>query len=293
MKRHEYRLQLLWEGNTGDGTATYRGYSREHRVSIAGKPDVIGSADPLFRGDPQRHNPEELLVAALASCHMLAYLALCARRGVRVEAYRDDATGLLALDGKGSGQFEEVVLAPQVTLAEGANLELATALHDEAHAECFIARSCNFPVRHRPTLTFGRAAPAAPPRGDLAVRLADRPGALAELGELLAGHAISVEGGGGFVTGDAGTVHFLVADAPRAAELVRAAGYDATARDVVVQRLDQGTPGQIGKLARAMAGAGINIEAMYSDHDHQLILVVDHVAAARDVSAAWAAGSRA
>jgi organic hydroperoxide reductase OsmC/OhrA len=154
MKAHEYRLELTWQGNTGDGTATYRSYGREYRVSVDGKPDWVGSADPTFRGDGKLYNPEEMLVAALAACHMLAYLALCARRGVRVESYRDHAYGRMAMNGDGSGQFEQVVLAPQVTIAEGADMALAVALHDAAHDECFIARSCNFPIHHKPITAY-------------------------------------------------------------------------------------------------------------------------------------------
>lgn len=125
-------------------------------------------------------------------------------------------------------------------------------------------------------------------RRDLAVRLPHRPGALADLGELLGRAGISLEGGGGFAVGDHCIVRFLVADAERAAEVVRAAGLEVLGvRDVVVQALDQETPGQLGLLARAMADAGVNIECVYSDHDHQLILCVDDAIAAARVSEAW------
>jgi len=125
-------------------------------------------------------------------------------------------------------------------------------------------------------------------RRDLAVRLPHRPGALAELGEALGAAQCSIEGGGGFTVGDTGIVHFLVGDADRAAAAARAAGFEVLAvRDVVVQRLEQDRPGQLGALARAMADAGVNIEAVYSDHDRQLILGVDDLAAAQRVSDAW------
>src|SRR5262245_12091301 len=91
---HRYRAHLTWEDD-GAGTADYRSYKRQYRVRIDGKPDLVGSADPTFRGDPALHNPEELLVVALSSCHMLSYLALCARAHVRVIAYTDDADGLM------------------------------------------------------------------------------------------------------------------------------------------------------------------------------------------------------
>jgi organic hydroperoxide reductase OsmC/OhrA len=142
-----YETRLLWEGDT----ATYDGYSREYRVVIAGKPDVIGSADPAFRGDAARHNPEDMLMIAIASCHMLSYLALCARKRIRVVAYEDDARGRMVLRKDGGGHFEEVVLRPVVTIAEG-DAALAEQLHEKAHHLCFIASSVNFPIRCEPTV---------------------------------------------------------------------------------------------------------------------------------------------
>jgi hypothetical protein len=120
------------------------------------------------------------------------------------------------------------------------------------------------------------------------VRLEHRPGALAEFGEVLGRAGISLEGGGGYVVGDHCIVHFLVAEAERAVEVLREAGLDVLGvRDVLEQHLDQETPGQLGKLARAMADANVNIDCVYSDHDHALILCVDDVVAGARVSAAW------
>lgn len=149
---HHYEVLITWEGNRGDGTATYQGYGREHRASTGGKPPLELSADATYRGDPARHNPEDLLLAAISSCHMLSYLALCARRGVTVLAYRDAARGSMATDARGGGRFTEVVLHPEVTVAAESDLERAHALHEEAHALCFIANSCNFPIRHEATI---------------------------------------------------------------------------------------------------------------------------------------------
>ncbi|HEX6086563.1 MAG TPA: OsmC family protein [Thermoanaerobaculia bacterium] len=145
---HEYRTHLIWDGNRGDGTATYAGYGREHRILIDGKPELLATADAAFRGDAAKHNPEDLLVAALSSCHMLSYLALCARAKLQVVAYEDDARGTMQEDGKGGGRFVEVVLHPVVTLARAEDAARATELHERAHELCFIANSCNFPVRH-------------------------------------------------------------------------------------------------------------------------------------------------
>jgi organic hydroperoxide reductase OsmC/OhrA len=151
---HRYSLTVQWTGNLGEGTSSYRGYSRDHDVSIPGLPVLPGSADPTFHGDKSRYNPEQLLLAALAQCHMLSFLHVAVRHGVVVTDYRDEATGVMRLNRDGSGQFESVTLHPQVTLADPSHVALAEQMHHEAHEVCFIARSVNFPVRHEPvTLT--------------------------------------------------------------------------------------------------------------------------------------------
>ena len=270
MKAHDYEVALAWEGNTGRGTADYAAYTRQFRAVAPGKAALVGSADPAFRGDRKLVNPEELLVMSLASCHMLSYLALCALREIRVVDYRDRATGRMRAD-KDGGRFEEVVLHPHVVIEDESQLEAARALHEQAHAGCFIASSVGFPVRHDATVTVGAVTPAAK-RVDLAARLPDRPGALGELGEVLGRAGVSLEGGGGF----GGVVHFLVRDAEVATTALRAAGIDVLGvRDVLELRLDQETPGELGAVARVLGAAGVNIECVYSDHDHQLILVVD------------------
>jgi organic hydroperoxide reductase OsmC/OhrA len=148
---HSYEAALTWTGNEGTGTSDYRSYGRSYTVAVAGKPDLRGSADPAFRGDAALHNPEDLLVAAIAGCHMLSYLSLCARRGIRVIAYEDRASGVLSLEG-GGGRFTDVELNPVVTVAGGADLELAERLHETAHEQCFIASSVSVPIRCRPTI---------------------------------------------------------------------------------------------------------------------------------------------
>jgi hypothetical protein len=123
---------------------------------------------------------------------------------------------------------------------------------------------------------------------DLAIALENRPGALAEMGEALGHAGVSIEGGGAWVVGGEGVAHFLFADGTAARNALEAAGIRVIAeRDVVVQRLKQGIPGQLGMLTRRMADAGVNVEVLYSDHDHQLILVVDNVNRAREVAVAW------
>jgi organic hydroperoxide reductase OsmC/OhrA len=150
-RSHHYEVAVTWTGNRGDGTATYRSYGREHEVVVEGKPLLVGSSDPMFHGDRDRWNPEELLTAALAQCHMLAYLHACAANGVVVTEYRDDAIGTMVDHGL-EGEFVEVVLRPSVTVTSAEAVDVAEALHDEAHRVCFIARSVNFPVRHEPTI---------------------------------------------------------------------------------------------------------------------------------------------
>ncbi|ALG72414.1 peroxiredoxin [Azospirillum thiophilum] len=154
-REHRYAVRLDWTGNLGSGTSSYRGYSRDHALGAGDKPAIPGSADPAFRGDPARWNPEELLVGALSACHQLWYLHLCAAAGITVTAYADAAEGVMAEEADGAGQFVAVVLRPRVTLAPGsgaADMEKAVALHHEAAEKCFIARSVNFPVRHEPTV---------------------------------------------------------------------------------------------------------------------------------------------
>ncbi|MFC8800428.1 OsmC family protein [Promicromonospora sp. NPDC057138] len=145
-RQHDYQVTVRWSGDTGAG---YRGYARDHDVVVEGKPVLKGSADPAFRGTPERWNPEDLLVASLSECHMLTFLSLCARAGIVVTDYVDAASGVMREEGN-SGRFTEVVLRPEVTVADPAMVERAAALHEQAHDTCFIANSINFPVRHEP-----------------------------------------------------------------------------------------------------------------------------------------------
>jgi organic hydroperoxide reductase OsmC/OhrA len=146
-RSHRYETTVTWTGNTGSGTSGYRDYQRTHEISAAGKPTVPGSADPAFRGDPARWNPEELLLASLSQCHMLSFLALCAVEGVVVTDYRDRAAGTMVQTPDGGGHFERVVLRPEVRFESPVHAERAAELHERAHHLCFIANSVNFPVQ--------------------------------------------------------------------------------------------------------------------------------------------------
>ena len=151
-KSHPYATTLTWTGNTGEGTASYRGYERAHEIVVDGKPAILASSDPSFRGDPACWNPEELLLASISSCHQLWYLHLCAVNGVVVIAYRDVATAIMVEDETGGGRFESATLRPHVTIAAGGDPAKAKALHHEANAKCFVANSLNFPVGHEATV---------------------------------------------------------------------------------------------------------------------------------------------
>ena len=153
-REHSYSVNIRWTGNTGTGTTDFRGYKRDHEISIAGKPTIPASSDPTFRGDRTRYNPEELLVASLSACHMLWYLHLSAEAGIVVTDYHDDASGAMLETDDGGGHFTQVTLRPVVKVAGEVDPELAGRLHERAHHLCFIANSVNFPVLCEPSLEF-------------------------------------------------------------------------------------------------------------------------------------------
>jgi organic hydroperoxide reductase OsmC/OhrA len=150
-RKHTYSVTVRWTGNNGTGTSGYRDYQRSHDISADGKPVIAASSDAAFRGDRSRWNPEELLLAALSSCHQLAYLHLCAVAGVVVAGYVDEAQGVMEETADGGGRFTSVLLRPKVTVASG-DRNKAKELHHEAHAKCFIANSVNFPVECEPEI---------------------------------------------------------------------------------------------------------------------------------------------
>lgn len=144
---HRYHIHTRWTGNRGTGTSAYQAYSRDHEMAAPGKAaDIPGSSDPAYRGDPSRYNPEELLVAALSACHMLWVLHLCARAGIVVTDYEDDAEGEIELAPDGGGRFRCVTLRPRIAITDAARTAATEALQAQAHALCFIANSVNFPV---------------------------------------------------------------------------------------------------------------------------------------------------
>jgi organic hydroperoxide reductase OsmC/OhrA len=150
-RTHTYEVRIRWTGNRGSRTSGYRDYGRDHIIEAGTKQPIEGSSDPAFRGDAQRYNPEELLVASVSACHMLWYLHLCVAAGVKVVDYQDDPLGTMVENPDNSGRFTGVLLRPRIALSAGADRERATALHAEAHRACFIANSVNFPIECKPT----------------------------------------------------------------------------------------------------------------------------------------------
>jgi organic hydroperoxide reductase OsmC/OhrA len=148
---HHYSLHVKWTGNRGQGTTGYAGYDRSHTISVDNKPDILGSSDAAFRGDTTKHNPEDMLVASLSTCHMLWYLHLCADAGIIVTDYTDNATGTMIESPGGGGRFSEVTLHPLVTITDATMTDKANSLHKQANEKCFISNSVNFPVRHEAT----------------------------------------------------------------------------------------------------------------------------------------------
>lgn len=151
MAEHKYQITVTWSGNRGEGTKDYRAYDRSYVITHPGKPELLGSSDPVFRGDPKKYNPEELLLASLSSCHMLWYLHLCSDHKIVVTKYEDQPTAVMVVDPSGSGFFQEAVLNPVITLTDPLQIDLAKSLHIKAHEKCFVANSINFPLKINPT----------------------------------------------------------------------------------------------------------------------------------------------
>ena len=150
--QHLFNGELHWTGQPGVDEHGRLKLGRAFVLRFAGKAPIEGSSPAVFRGDDSKHNPETLMVSSLMACHHLTYLSACERAGVRVLEYRDNATGTLALkDGK--MRMVEVVLWPQVRVADAAQIEQARELHAKAHGHCFMSNSVNFEVRVEPAVT--------------------------------------------------------------------------------------------------------------------------------------------
>jgi len=141
----EHKITLKWF--KGDVPFTYDAYPRNHSITFKNGAPVIFSASPDYKGDPSRGDPEDMLVAALSSCHMLSFLAICAKKRITVEAYDDAATGLLENEG-GRLWMTRVTLRPKVRADAAA--ETLAEIHHLAHQACFIANSVKTAVMVEP-----------------------------------------------------------------------------------------------------------------------------------------------
>lgn len=151
--KHLFKAMLNWQIDKNPG----KRYIKNHTISIEGKSDLQLSAAKAFKGDPSLHNPEDLLLSSLMSCHMMSYLYVCSLHHINVLSYTDNANGTLETDETGSGRFVEVNLHPVVTIDNPEQIELANTLHQKANELCFIANSCNFKVLHTPTCTVNES----------------------------------------------------------------------------------------------------------------------------------------
>ncbi len=157
-REHRYTIATRWTGNTGAGTSAYAAYSRNHELNAPGKAAPIsGSSDAAFRGDRSRYNPEELLLGALSTCHMLWVLHLSADAGIVITDYTDNAEAVMREGADGSGEFTRVMLRPRVTIADGSRCAEAAQIHHRAHELCFIARSVKFEVACEPEIVAAAA----------------------------------------------------------------------------------------------------------------------------------------
>jgi len=155
---HQFETLLHWPapvGTIGLPAHPEAAFSRDAVLGASGKPDVPGSAPTVFSGNALRYNPEELMLMSLSECHMLTFLAIASKKRIPVLRYEDRATGTLGMGAGGKMSMQEVVLHPSVTIAAGFNLADLAAIHEKAHANCFIANSVNFPVRLVPSAAEG------------------------------------------------------------------------------------------------------------------------------------------
>ncbi|VVS99419.1 Peroxiredoxin [Sphingomonas sp. EC-HK361] len=147
-RQHDFISTIIWTGNRGTGTASYRGYDRSWDIAVPGRAVIHCSNDPLLGGDPALANPEDLLLSALSACHMLWYLHRASEAGIVVHSYRDTPVGHAESTPDGAGRYVGATLRPTIALAAGNDRAKADAIHADIHRVCFIARSVNFPVRY-------------------------------------------------------------------------------------------------------------------------------------------------
>jgi organic hydroperoxide reductase OsmC/OhrA len=137
----EHRMRTLWRRTSAD--FTYASYNRDHEWRFKGDVVVGASASPQYKGNPNCPDPEDALVAALSSCHMLTFLAVAAKRGFVVDRYEDSAVGHLEKNAQGRLAMTRVELDPRIAFAGDRKPDAATLrqMHEQAHHGCFIANS--------------------------------------------------------------------------------------------------------------------------------------------------------
>ena len=142
----EHHIKLNWE--KGEAPFTYEAYTRNHTIAFKnGQETVTASASPTYKGDASKADPEDLLVAALSSCHMLSFLAICTKKKLTVKSYEDDAVGFLENEG-GKLWMTRVILRPKVAIDTDA--ETLAQIHHLAHEACFIANSVKTDISVEP-----------------------------------------------------------------------------------------------------------------------------------------------
>lgn len=148
MSTHKFVLDLAWKYQEIENSGPTAKTIKNHTIKIIGKEDLRISAAKTFKGDPSLHNPEDMLLASLTSCHMMSYLYCCSKRNIQVISYHDKSEAILEVSADGSGRIIKVTLNPVVEIGEASQIEMAHSLHQEANKLCFIANSCNFPIEH-------------------------------------------------------------------------------------------------------------------------------------------------
>jgi organic hydroperoxide reductase OsmC/OhrA len=149
---HNFETTLRWPADAAQKLPPDPAFSRNSVLASPGKPDVPASSPAVFGGDETRYNPEVLMMLSLSQCHMLTYLAIAAKKRIAVLKYEDQVTGTVGTGPAGKTQMIDVLLRPRVTVAKGTDLADAKAMHDKAHANCFMANSVNFSVRNEPVI---------------------------------------------------------------------------------------------------------------------------------------------
>lgn len=145
----EHRAFVTWTRSSAD--FTYMSYNRDHMWRM-GKTDVPASAAPAYRGNGDRVNPEDAMVAALSSCHMLTFLAIATKKKFSLDSYEDDASGVLEKNANGKLALTRVTLRPKIVWTKGVTVspDELSAMHHSAHEECFIANSVTTDVKVEP-----------------------------------------------------------------------------------------------------------------------------------------------